>query len=139
MAENGSRRWFQYLSDNNLSYAVELDESTYEVAELGMTRVTPGAAGPVANGRILQVSAGRPLSMRYANLARTDGDGRRVTKRVFIGLLTTQLWQRALSQVTINGEVWTVTSTVGERAAFVPATDTGIIDGDQDQNFLPES
>lgn len=135
MVANGSRRWFQYTDDLSLTWAVELDESTYETALLGFTIIDVGAQSPGAQGRVLQVSASRPLSMRYVNAQSTDGATGEVSrKRFYIG--STAALQNVFNagNISVDGITWSVSSVRGEQRVAIPALDTGKTDGDIDAN-----
>lgn len=135
MTANGSRRWFQYTSDTALTFAVELDESIYETAALGFAPIDTGASGPTAQGRVLSVSSTRPLTMRSISLSRSDANGDVFRRRVFVGNASEDVFTGATAAVTIDGEVWSILGARGEQRKLVPASDTGITDGDVDSNI----
>lgn len=133
----GSRRAFQYTSDNGDLYGVRLDESTYENLGLGFGQaVDPG--DPDYRG-LLRATGSQPLAMRYFNMAGTDADGRTVTRRIYVGDPDSAAWQDPetfqITMLTVVNNtatptVFSVTSAIGERRSFLPAQDTGLIDGD---------
>lgn len=132
MTANGSRRWFQYNGDRGLTYAVQLDESTYENADLGFGGVEAGADGPVANGRVIAATGSLPLAMRYVNLAHVNTDGYTERRTAYVGSLTAPAFNGSISVVTIDGVDWSISSTRGQRTAGVTVTDTEKLDGDVD-------
>jgi hypothetical protein len=128
MTANGSRRWFGYESDSGVNFAVELDESTYESANLGFPAVAAGAIAMRATGTI-------PLQMRRVNCSRIVNDetlrasfyvGTRAALDTIISTLNT---------ITVGGDAWQVQSAVGEVYKVIPATDTAQLDGDIDNNL----
>ena len=131
----GSRRWFEYTSDTGNTFAVELDESNYESADLGFGAIAPGADGPLAQGRVLQVSATRPLTMRYVNCFFINNDNQKVTRSFYVGDPQADAFLNATPSIVVGNQTYSVTSSVGERRAGVALVDTGINDGDLDQNF----
>lgn len=132
----GSRRWFGYEGDNVLQFAVELDESVYETAALGMAPIQSGATGPLAQGRVISVSGTRPLSMRYINATRVNARNVTERRRFYVGTIAAFAALRAAGVVVVDGTSWSITSSRGEQAVGVPATDTAIDDGDTDDNFV---
>lgn len=136
----GSRRYFSYTADDGSTYGMNIDESTYETAALGFGVLDVTA--PTYSG-LLAVSSTRPLSPRYFNMVGTDADGRQVRRVVLVGSASSQAWQNpqtfTLNLLTVSGNaatatVFTVSSAIGERRVFIPAQDTGLIDGDVDDN-----
>lgn len=132
----GSKRWFQYENDAGLKYAVELDESVYESAALGFAAVELAADGPVATGRIIAVTASRPLQMRQVNGFFNDIDGMKVARTFYVGTVAAFAAIKAAGLVSVSGQTYGLTSAKGEVAKLVPSIDTGIIDGDVDSNVV---
>lgn len=132
MTTNGSQRWFQYEDGRGLTYAVRLDESTYENAAFGFTGVQAGVDGPVANGRVIAATGSLPLRLRYVNLARVDSNNYTLRRTAYCGSPTAPVFTGATSTVEIDGDTWFVSSTRGEQLAGVSFTDTEQLDGDLD-------
>lgn len=139
----GSRKWFEYTADDGQRYGMELDESTYTVAGLGFGAQVDVDAPEYAG--ILSSSATRPLSPRYFNMKGTDSDGRTVTRRVLVGDNESSAWVNPQGFTTtlltvVNGTatptVFRVSSAIGEQRQFIPNQDTGLIDGDIDNNLV---
>lgn len=137
----GSRRYFQYTADDGQTYGMELDESTYETADLGFAALDVGAAEFAG---LLSASATRPLAPRYFNMVGTDADGRQVRRRVLVGDNEAAAWINpqnfSINLLTVVGQtatstVFTVSSAIGERRRLIPNQDTGLIDGDVDNNI----
>lgn len=138
---NGSRRPFEYTADDGQVYAMTLDESTYEIPALGFGQNIDPSQPEYAG--LLAATATRPLSPRYFNLVGTDADGRQVKRRIFVGDNESAAWVNpqtfTIELLTVVGNTatpttFTVSSAIGERRQFIAATDTGLIDGDVDQN-----
>lgn len=132
----GSRRWFQYTDDNDLGYAVQLDESIYETAGLGMAPIQSGPTGPLANGRVLTASGTIPLQMRQVNAFFVNGDNDTVRRRFFVGTVAAFGALKAAGAVVVDGQTYSISFSKGEMAKGVPAVDTAITDGDTDNNFV---
>lgn len=139
----GSRRYFEYESDEGDTYGMELDESTYETAELGFGQQVDLEA-PTYSG-LLASSATRPLAPRYLNLVGTDADGRTVRRRVFVGDPDADAWTDpqsfSITLLTVSGGVATptpfvVSSAIGEQRRYIPRTDTGLTDGDEEVQIV---
>lgn len=125
----GSRRWFQYTADNGTEYAVELDESIYETAALGF--------GVLAGQRdVILSTSTRPVSMRYLNLVRVDGDNMTERAKVFVGTTAAFAALQGTGTIAIDGEAWGISSVRGESRKLVPQTDTEKLDGDVDDNIV---
>lgn len=122
----GSRRWFQYNDDNDVGYAIQLDESTAETTGLGFGVIQPDVR---QSGRIIR--NGQPIKPRYLLLSRLDGTDV-ITKKVFVGDIAAEAW--GATSVTIDGVAWTVTYRAGERQGYIPPADTEQTDGDTDAN-----
>lgn len=130
MTANGSRRWFEYEDNRGLTYAVQLDESIYETADLGFANVTAGADGPQANGRVIAATGRLPLRMRYINVSRVTSEGVTERNSFYVGNPDAPIASGASLTVTVDGVVWNLSSSRGEQLQLVPATDTGKTDGD---------
>lgn len=132
MTANGSRRWFQYEGDRGLTYAVQLDESTYENPAFGFEGVQAGPDGPVANGRVIAATGRLPITLRYVNLARVNSDNFTERRTAYVGSIDAPAFNGSTSTVTIDGVVWSISSTRGQQTAGVTVTDTEKLDGDVD-------
>jgi hypothetical protein len=112
----GSVKWVIYTTDQATKLAVKQDESNavlfgfddYTSADTG-TQIMP-----------------RGFKMRKVNMKSANGD---TTRSVAAGKPTAALYSGADQTVTLNGIVYAVTSTTGERAARAYAPDTGLTDG----------
>lgn len=136
MASNGSRRWFQYTDNAGLTYAVDLDENIYETPALGFGPIQSGGQGPVANGRVLQATGSRPLSMRTIRGQFTKANNDIVYKSFYVGTTAALDALIAAGVLVIGGsQTWSLTGSQGETRVIVPATDTAQLDGDVDDNF----
>lgn len=131
----GSRRFFQYTSDSGITYAVEIDEENGELADLGFTAIATGGNGPLVQGRVLQASSRRPLRMRYINCVAINADGDTVRRQFWSGTNNNDLFRGNVLTFSLGGLTWSVTSTRGEERQSIPVTDTGLTDGDIDNNF----
>ena len=131
----GSLRWFGYESDLGVQWAVQLNESTYENAALGFSPLELGANGPVRNNRILKLGGDRPLGPRYVNAQAINSDGDTVRRRFYVGDITADIFTGAILTVAVDGLTFSITSKRGERSTVPPVTDTGITDGDIDDNY----
>lgn len=130
----GSRRWGQYRSDRNITWALELDETVLEIPEFGFEQLGGGAAAPQNVGRILQVSSTRPIKVRRANAVAIDANQDTVRRSFVVGSITSDIWTGVATSFTVDGLNFSVTSLVGECVPVVPRLDTGITDGDVDEN-----
>lgn len=128
MTANGSRRWFGYESDDGTNFAVELDESVYESANLGFPGVAAGAIAMRATGTI-------PLQMRHVNCSRVLND-ETLRASFYVGTRAAlDTIVSSLPSITVDGTAWNVQSAVGEVRKLIPPTDTAQLDGDVDANF----
>lgn len=138
----GSKRWFGYLADDARVYAVELDESTYEQAALGfefpIDRSSPNYVGPIA------ASQTRPFRMRYVNCVGVDANGRTVRRRIYVGSRLAPAFAQAETTTIVLGTTvdntttptnFSITSVIGQENKIPADIDTGLIDGDIDNNF----
>ncbi len=133
MAKQGSKRWFEYRDDDGLGYAVQLDESTSELTQLGFN---PISAATRAARRYLLASSTIPVAMRYILCVERDpAAGEKAARRkVFVGSLEALIWNNGSNIITIDGVAWNVTRKIGESRFDFPGTDTEITDGDVDNN-----
>lgn len=123
----GSRRWFQYNDDNDVGYAIQLDESTAETLPLGFRVIDATVA---ASGRVIR--RGYPVNPRYILISRLN-EGEVETRKVFVGSIAADAW--GATTVTIDGSPWTITYRHGERQQYIPPVDTAKKDGDTDSNI----
>lgn len=115
----GSRAWFNYVSDNGITYAVELDEDTGALPGLGFTRYTDGTP---------TTTLPSGWRMRYVNAAQTSGDGAGyVSRRVPVGTPASPIYSGTQSTFTLNGLSYAVSSNKGERQRRPKASNTGLI------------
>lgn len=128
----GSRRWFMYTDDRDLGWAVELDESKYETG-LGFEAIDSEAT---AAGRIIR--GNKPVSMRYLLASGVNGDGETVRQKFYVGDNENTLWTGEASSIVYDGITYSITGVRGERQIRVPEFDTGLTDGDVDENFASE-
>jgi hypothetical protein len=119
----GSRKWFDYVSDDGTTYAVELDESNAESLDLGFVAAT--VSQPVLG------QGDRGLRMRRLSCVRQDADSRSVRRQFPVGTLTAYNAALAAGSVTVSGETYQISKGFGEEAKqAVLGQDTGRIDGD---------
>lgn len=123
----GSRRWFGYTDDQDVVWAVQLDESTAESTDLGFTSPIPEAA----TGRV--ISKGVPIKMRYVNVFRVV-NGQEIRRKFYVGNVAANGFDPTKSSITVDGVVWGTSSTRGERRVRVPQLDTAQKDGDTEAN-----
>lgn len=129
----GSRRQFEYTSDNGLGYEVQIDETTGEDANFGFAAV---ADATIAAGRYLKVSSKRPIEARYVIGKTQDADGRTKTATRVVGSVTAPIWiGNGGIFVGDDGLNYSVTAKIGEKRLFSPELDTGLIDGDVESNL----
>lgn len=123
----GSRRWFQYDDDNDIGYAIQMDESTAETAALGFKVIDPSVA---SSGRVIR--RGYPINPRYILISRQAGTEIE-TRKVYVGSIAADAW--GATTVTIDGNPWTITYRHGERQQYIPPVDTAKKDGDTESNI----
>lgn len=129
----GSRRFFGYTTDDGVVLAVDQDESNAESAALGFSSV-PGAVAERPELRYKSTSD-FPIQLRYILAERTDADGRTVKRKFHVGSTGSgTVWQPQVVVATISGQTWTITAKVGEVRHYIAFADTGLIDGDVDNN-----
>jgi hypothetical protein len=126
----GSKRDFGYRDGNGRFWAVKLDESTYESGALDFNQgLAPGTP-------YLTATSTYPLRMRKVNCFNVDGDGVTVRRSFYVGTATALNNIAAAGQVTVSGETWAVSSVTGERLKAIPKTDSGLLDGDIDNQLI---
>lgn len=125
----GSRRWFGYTADSGVVFGYELDESTYENAAFGMVPVPPGTLA-------LSIDSDRPLRPRYVNVVRVNLADETLRAKFYVGTTAALAALVAAGQVTVDGEVWGLSSYRGEQRKIIPLTDTEQLDGDVDSNYV---
>ena len=125
----GSRRHFGYSDDNGRVYVVNLDESTYENLFLSFEQTIDNNVYSDL-GRRIKASSKTPIAMRYILCQRLDGDGRVVKRKVFVGSINSLVWGTGINSITLDGENYGITAKIGEQRAILPGTDTGLVDGD---------
>lgn len=130
MASTGSRRQFTYTDDENLEWNMSLDESIYETGALGFGQDISAAAQ--SNGRYLKASnRGLPLEPRYILCTQQDGDTPGRKQKFFVGRNDATPWGGA-KIVVVEGVTYAITAKIGEKRFSLPTVDTGLLDGDQD-------
>jgi hypothetical protein len=122
----GSRRWFGYTGDSGTKYAIEQDESVAESVALALGAVAEGAIPINATGRL-------PIRCRYINVFKVVDDIT-IRRRFIVGTIAAFTAIEAARSATIDGALWSVSSTVGERRKVIPLTDSEQLDGDLDSN-----
>ena len=127
MTANGSKRWFGYVADNGQNFGYELDESTYESANLGMPAVAADAIP-------MKLTSDRPLRARRVRCVRVANDE---TFRATFIVGTRAAYDTLLASgvLTVDGTAWSILTAFGEVREYIPSTDTAILDGDVDANF----
>lgn len=129
----GSRKYFGYFTDDGTEMYMSLDESVAESVSLGFGQSVTNAVA-VDPCRRLSPSRKFPVEPRYILAQRVDADGRTVKRRFLVGNTTAPVWGGSPFGVSIDGEDWDITARVGEIRHYIPAADTGLIDGDVDAN-----
>jgi hypothetical protein len=120
----GSRKWFNYVSDDGDTYAVELDESNAESSGLGFVAATVNA--PVLGQR------DRGLRMRRISCIRYDADDKPVRRQFPVGTIAAFNAAKTAGSVTVSGQTYQISAAFGEESKqAVVGIDTGRIDGDQ--------
>lgn len=122
----GSKRWYRYVGDGGVNYAVELDNTnTTAVLSVAGTAVGPLGA-PVSGGETL--IPGR-LKMRYVNAYLSTNP--LVRRKLWVPLLTVfnQITNGSTIAAVASGSegavTWVVTSKRGERSPIANTVDTG--------------
>lgn len=116
----GSRDYFQYVDDQGRSWNIQLDVS--DQVTLGSTRGALAANNTA--GRVLTVKGHRSLIPRYILLRSTTQPNRQLRKIVCDA--TTDIWTGVQNSFTAGGELFIVTSRVGEIRFNAPTVDTAI-------------
>jgi len=129
----GSRRYFGYFTDDSTELAIQLDESAGESTSLGFSQAITNAVAQNPSLRI-KPSETFPIEPRYLLAEREDADGRIVKRKFYVGATTAAAWGGTPYGITIDGETWNITARVGEVRHYIAAKDTGLIDGDVDDN-----
>lgn len=127
MTQLGSRRWFGYTMDDGTDLAVELDESTYESANLGMPAVAAGALCVSAKSSL-------PVKFRRVSCSRVLND-ETLRADFYVGTRAALDTLLASGVLTVAGVAWNVSKAFGEVRKVVPPTDTAQLDGDVDNNM----
>ena len=129
----GSQRPREYTGDDGLGYVVNIDETWGELANAGFTDIS---AATLAANRVLKLSSTKPIEARFVIGKFTDASGDTFTRKRYIGSTTAALWTGAATTFPgDDGNTYSVTFYSGEKRSRVPQFDTGIKDGDVDDNF----
>lgn len=130
----GSKRYLAYFTDDGTEMYAQLDESAKESVALGFgVSITPAVAADPC--RRLLPSTTFPIEMRYVLAERQDVDDRTIRRKFYVGATSAPAWSGSPYGVSIDGETWDITARVGEVRHYIPAKDTGLIDGDVDDNI----
>jgi len=114
----GSRAWYVYTDDDDQEFAVELDEDTGSLTDLGFAAYTPEADVDLLP---------RGMKMRYVNTVQTSGAGAGYRARPFpCGTTTAAAFANKDATFTVNGLNYVVTSTRGEKKRRAKAVPTGL-------------
>lgn len=114
----GSRAWFNYVSDNGITYAIELDENLGLLEGAGFTAYTGGT---------LRTLLPQGMKPRYVNAVQVDGDGGGFKSRQFpMGTAEAALYLGTASTFLYNGFQYAVSSKRGEQARLPKALPTGL-------------
>lgn len=120
----GSRKWFDYVADDGTTYAVELDESNAESADLGFVAAT-------VNKPVLG-QGDRSLKMRSLSCVRRDADDKLVRRAFPVGTVAAYNAAIAAGSVTVSGQAYQISTAKAESSKqAIVGIDTGRIDGDQ--------
>lgn len=115
----GSRAWFNYVSDNGITYAVELDEDTAAITGLGFTPY---------NDQAPSTTLPQGYKMRYINAAQVSGQGAGfVSRQIPVGIPTAPLFTGQVSSLSVNGISYAVSSSRGEKQRRPKQQNTGLI------------
>lgn len=131
---SGSRRYFAYFDDAGNEWSIQQDESVAESLALGFGQSITAAVAANLQSR-LKPSTKIPIQPRYVLAQRTDADGRVVKRRFNVGATSAPIWTGTAATYTVDGEAFAVTARIGEQRFYIPAEDTGLIDGDVDDNI----
>ena len=114
----GSRAWYKYTDDDDAEYAVELDEDTGGLADLGFAAY--------ASGDDIDLLP-KGMKMRYVNATQTSGIGAGFRSRPFpCGSTEAPAFANKDATFTINGLSYVVSSTRGEKKRRAKAIATGL-------------
>ena len=115
---SGTRSWYNYLSDNGVTYAVELDGDTGNLVALGFTAYAGTAATtPLPQG----------WEMRHINAVKMSGEGAGFISRRFpCGKPTAPVYAGTASVLTRDEVLYAVSSTRGEKQRRPKAGETGL-------------
>lgn len=130
----GSRRPVAYFTDDGTEMYMVLDESIAESLSLGFG-VSITAAVAADPCRRLSPSNKFPIEPRFVSASRVDGDGRVIKRDFYVGATSAPIWTGSPYGVTVDGETWDISARTGEVRHYIPAQDTGLIDGDVDNNI----
>jgi hypothetical protein len=131
----GSRRYFGYFDDGGTEFYIQLDEGAGESLALGFAQAVTNAVAVDPCKRILPTNK-FPIEPRYILAEREDADGRTVKRRFYVGATTAPAWNGTPFGLTIDGETWNITARAGEVRHYIPFSDTGLIDGDVEDNVV---
>lgn len=115
---SGSRAWFNYESDNGITYAVELDEDLGLLVNAGFTPYTDGTP---------TTTLPQGYRMRYVNAVKVSGDGAGFVSRQFaMGTTEASIYSGDVSTFTYDGETYAVSSARGEKQRRPKQLNTGL-------------
>jgi hypothetical protein len=116
----GSIKWMLYTLDSGNTVPVKCDESNGEACGFDDYTGAAPTAG-VIEGKALR-------KMRYITVYEQSDPDHKGT--FWVGKPDSGLMQGVTQTVTIDGVVWVVSGSVGEKKTFPTAVDTGETDGD---------
>ena len=76
-----------------------------------------------------------PVGPGYVDAQATEAVGDTVRRRFYVGDVTADIFTGAILTVPVDGLTFSITSKRGERSTVPPVSDTGITDGDVDDNY----
>ena len=115
----GSRSWFVYVADDASQYAVELDEDTGSLNTSGFT--------PYSGQTPLKLLP-QGMKMRYVNAVQTTGAGAGFrSRKIPMGTTTAALYTGVSTTATLNGLIYAISSTRGERSRKPKSVNTGLV------------
>lgn len=127
----GSRRPFGYVRDNGSQNWMDLDESIYEVAALGMQQVVGPIVASDPSNRI-RANGSTGIEPRYIScVAVTGAEAGKARRKFYVGTDSAPVWTTDLT-VAVDGQTWAILSRVGEVTHYPPTVDTDLDDGDLD-------
>ena len=127
----GSRRPFTYTDDEGRQAWMDLDESIYEVAALGMGQTVSTIVAQDPNNRIKATGKSAIEPRHILCVAATGASAGTARRQFFVGSTSADVWDGALT-VAVDGQTWSILSRVGEIRHYPPTTDTELLDGDLD-------